>query len=480
MLNQSERMVKTKRRSKFSDLMFTRQFTAFDRQNPESGKSPFHGFYTLVWIGVTIFIAQTSFNNYMAHGNIMGTNEIMATMMHRDLLVLGISDGILYATTGFGWALQVLIHRGWLTWNGAGYIIQSIWELFYISFVVYWTLYREWPWTHTVFFVMHGIIMLMKQHSYAFYNGHLSEAYRARRSLVAQLKKLEDVEPARTPGPMTPAVTSFMTSYLDDKPSGSELIHRKNFHRNHAELKDPQSGIAEITAAIESGHDLDLEQVQLFERIMNWEIDALTEELKGKTTVDSAAYPYNLTFINHYAWVVLPTATYELEYPRSEKINWEYVAEKALGTVGILFIMMLVSQSYIYPKVMQCVAMKEAQLPLWDRLMQFPGIYSDLIFPFMLEYLMAWYVIWECILNLLAELTCFADRGFYADWWNSVSWDQFARDWNRPVHVFLLRHVYHSSISTFKIGKGAATLITFSISAVGTSLQPACPPSCTS
>jgi len=77
----------------------------------------------------------------------------------------------------------------------------------------------------------------------------------------------------------------------------------------------------------------------------------------------------------------------------------------------------------------------------------------------------SWYIIWECILNLLAELTYFADRGFYADWWNSVSWDQFARDWNRPVHNFLLRHVYHSSISTMKVNKNTATLITFFLSA---------------
>jgi sterol O-acyltransferase len=76
-----------------------------------------------------------------------------------------------------------------------------------------------------------------------------------------------------------------------------------------------------------------------------------------------------------------------------------------------------------------------------------------------------WYVIWECILNLLAEVTYFADRGFYADWWNSISWDQFARDWNRPVHNFLLRHVYHSSISSMKVNKYTATLITFFLSA---------------
>ena len=38
-----------RKRSKFSDVVFTRQFTAFDRQNVESAKSPFHGFFTLFW-----------------------------------------------------------------------------------------------------------------------------------------------------------------------------------------------------------------------------------------------------------------------------------------------------------------------------------------------------------------------------------------------------------------------------------------------
>jgi sterol O-acyltransferase len=90
---------------------------------------------------------------------------------------------------------------------------------------------------------------------------------------------------------------------------------------------------------------------------------------------------------------------------------------------------------------------------------------AELILPFMLEYLLTWYLIWETILNILAELTYFADRSFYDTWWNSVSWDQFARDWNRPVHNFLLRHVYHSSISSMKVNKYTATLITFFLSA---------------
>ena len=65
----------------------------------------------------------------------------------------------------------------------------------------------------------------------------------------------------------------------------------------------------------------------------------------------------------------------------------------------------------------------------------------------------------------VVSLACFADRSFYDAWWNCVSWDQFARDWNRPVHNFLLRHVYHSSISAMKVDKHTATLITFFLSA---------------
>jgi len=38
-----------KARQKFRDLVFTRQFTTFDRQNAESADSPFHGFFTLFW-----------------------------------------------------------------------------------------------------------------------------------------------------------------------------------------------------------------------------------------------------------------------------------------------------------------------------------------------------------------------------------------------------------------------------------------------
>ena len=140
--------------------------------------------------------------------------------------------------------------------------------------------------------------------------------------------------------------------------------------------------------AIESGDPLDIDQIQTFERIIKWEIDALTEDLKGKCSMGGNCYPNNLTVFNHYEYIVLPTLVYELEYPRSDKINWYYVAEKTVAVFGVLGIMNLVSQAFIYPVVVKTIEMKDAGMSLQERLKVFPWILSDLIFPFMMEYMM--------------------------------------------------------------------------------------------
>lgn len=69
---------------------------------------------------------RTAAENWRQHANILGTNEIMDMMFHRDLIVLGISDGVMCASTGFGLILQKLIRRGIISWNKQGWIIQSV------------------------------------------------------------------------------------------------------------------------------------------------------------------------------------------------------------------------------------------------------------------------------------------------------------------------------------------------------------------
>lgn len=132
-----------------------------------------------------------------------------------------------------------------------------------------------------------------------------------------------------------------------------------------------------------------MEQLHAFERLIKWEADALTDELKGKATDPTHYYPDNLTFTNHYEYIVLPTVVYELQYPRSDTINGSYVAEKTCALVGIIFVMIMISQAFIYPVVMRTVYMKENGWTTAQRFSEFPWLLSDLIFPFMMEYLVS-------------------------------------------------------------------------------------------
>ncbi|KAI1358374.1 MBOAT family protein [Xylaria arbuscula] len=455
----------TSKNGQFRELLFTRQFSTFDRQNQNAANSPFYGFYVLFWIAVVFWIIKMAADNWRKTGSPLGENEIMKTMFARDVIVLFISDGVMCSLTGVSWVIQRLVLHDILDWNRTGWVIQNIWQSLFIAGVVGWTLIRNWPWTHTVFFVLHGLIMLMKQHSYAFYNGYLSSIYKKRRTLLEELKKLESMQPTESGSTTSPLVSSLSTSHLERRPSAAMYRERRNsITRSQPDVPDD---IESISRAIEDGRPLDLDQVVVFERLIKWEIDALGEELKGTATQQKASHhhPNNLSLANHYEYIFLPTVVYELAYPRSDSINFLYVAEKAAATFGVIFVMIMISQTFIYPVVIRTVAMKEMGYSTAQRFAEFPWLLSDLVFPFMMEYLLAWYLIWETVLNILAELTFFADRSFYDAWWNSVSWDQFARDWNRPVHNFLLRHVYHSSISTMRVNKHTATLITFFLSA---------------
>jgi sterol O-acyltransferase len=115
-----------KRRAKFSDLIFTRQFTAFDRQNPASAASPFHGFFTLFWLGVFMSILKVAGDNWRTYGSAFGKNEILHMMFSREVVALGVTDGIMCGGTVVGLLLQKTIAQGRIRWNGAGWVIQHV------------------------------------------------------------------------------------------------------------------------------------------------------------------------------------------------------------------------------------------------------------------------------------------------------------------------------------------------------------------
>ncbi|KAK0541520.1 Sterol O-acyltransferase 2 (Sterol-ester synthase 2) [Tilletia horrida] len=201
------------------------------------------------------------------------------------------------------------------------------------------------------------------------------------------------------------------------------------------------------------------------EQIAEWaqQIELIREDLMSASSQDDpisagtevpprVSWPANVTYANFWDYLLVPTLVYELEYPRTKEIRPLYVLEKTLATFGTFFVIYVVTEHWIMPYQPQ------PSEPLLKTFLQ-------LALPMMINYLLIFYIMFECICNAFAELTKFADREFYQDWWNATSMDVFSRKWNKPVHSFLLRHVYASSI-TAGIPKQQAMFITFLLSSL--------------
>lgn len=81
--------------------------------------------------------------------------------------------------------------------------------------------------------------------------------------------------------------------------------------------------------------------------------------------------------------------------------------------------------------------------------------------------------IWLCIFywlfhawtNFWGEVTRFADRRFYSDWWNAGNLAEYWRKWNYPIHNWLVRHVYFPLVRR-GCNSELARFLTFTVSAV--------------
>lgn len=136
------------------------------------------------------------------------------------------------------------------------------------------------------------------------------------------------------------------------------------------------------------------------QHVIRNEIISLNDELRGKgLTPNTNTYPHNLNIRDFAAYIPLPSVVYQLQYPRRDHINWFFVAEKTIATFGVLGVMLVISQAYMYPVVVACLDITEKEMPVYQRLQAFPSVFGDLLFPLMLEYLLSWYVIWECVVS---------------------------------------------------------------------------------
>lgn len=226
----------------------------------------------------------------------------------------------------------------------------------------------------------------------------VSELYKKRELLMARLQRLEKQSDHRS---ASTGHTSAMQTGID---SEINRLKRQEQRQPPADLKDIRgtrntNHLLSLAKTIEDGAPLEATQLICLKALLEREIELLSEGLQGQSS-SANRYPRNLTLGNFCDFVTLPTLVYELEYPRTERVDWAYVAEKTAATLGTIVVMIAVSQSWIYPVVMSTLRMKEEGMTVQERLREFPWVLSDLLFPFMMEYLLAFYVIWECVVSV--------------------------------------------------------------------------------
>ncbi|KAI6301287.1 hypothetical protein MCOR07_008680 [Pyricularia oryzae] len=454
-VRREQREILRSRRRLFPPTDFESRLSHLD---PNSDYRDFHGFFNLFWIGLAIMAITTMLRNIKDTGYPMRV-QIWGLFTVK-VWELALIDAAMVLST----YVSLPLHRVFraapagslLTWARGGMAIMSIYEVLWLALWVATPFLLDWTWTAQVFLLLHTMVLLMKMHSYVFYNGHLSETEKRLRALdnpstaskaPAYLYPSENkvASPKRTTAPKffrdnkadetsSPLETSTLSKDVDDRVGGDWHV---------------------------DGEDDDISQLR----------EDLARELTSP--MGNTAYPRNLTFSNYVDYLFCPTLCYELEYPRTEKIDWQSLISKIIAVFGCIFLLTIVSEEFILPVLIESsqrlavpgMSASETILILCETI-------SWLLFPFMVTFLLVFLVIFEYVLGACAEMTRFADRRFFADWWNSTDWMEFSREWNVPVHAFLRRHVYGASRP--HIGKPYATVITFLISAIGHEIVMAC------
>jgi len=162
-----------------------------------------------------------------------------------------------------------------------------------------------------------------------------------------------------------------------------------------------------------------------------------------------------LIFVITSNFCFFPTLIYQTSYPRTDKIRIGYVVRRFSETVLCILYIYAILVRYTAPHMNEMIGDLKSLLMATFKVM-LPGIGISLL---------GFYMILHSWLNAWAELTRFADRHFYSDWWNATSWDVYYRKWNYVVHNFIHRHIF-TELLMLGFSKTVSMWVTFILSAI--------------
>ena len=77
-------------------------------------------------MSVALLLIKIAATNWRNEGSIFGKNEIVQMMVRRDLMLLGLTDGVMCGITIICLPIQILVFKGWINWDKSGWILQNV------------------------------------------------------------------------------------------------------------------------------------------------------------------------------------------------------------------------------------------------------------------------------------------------------------------------------------------------------------------
>lgn len=143
-ISSARRQVRAQQRQRlFPTIEYEARLSHFDSN---SDHRDFRGFFVLFWIGLAIMVITTMLRNIKDTGHPM-RNRIWSLFTEKTWQ-LGLSDLAMSASTGLSLPLHLLFRRsrGWLRWDKGGMAIQSVYQLGWLVFWIWYdkeSLFRE-------------------------------------------------------------------------------------------------------------------------------------------------------------------------------------------------------------------------------------------------------------------------------------------------------------------------------------------------
>ncbi|KAK2463537.1 hypothetical protein APHAL10511_004288 [Amanita phalloides] len=415
-------------------VTFEPRQSTFDINNENSMSNEFRGFFTLFWISIFIFAVQTYIHGIETIGRPLDLK--FATLFSRHAIALAVSDAVLVLSTFLAVPFAIALKRGWIQYYWTGLVMQHIYQTTILFSAIKWTFDRKWPWVQSGFLTLHSLVMIMKMHSYITANGHLQYASQQSALVLKMLKKatlsaggweqaITDASPTRTDSDASLDSNAFLptptlhtpdihgdgnvTITSVDIPTAIALRKRLaaittetngNVKTNVLPAAFSSDGQRNLTGGV-GPHPLvnhPDENISLLAK----ELSELQNDLTSPGP-QYVSWPNNISWKDYAQYLIIPTLVYEMEYPRTDRIRPLYIFEKTVATFGTFALLYTVTERLIIPYT-----------PTFNQ--SFLRSLIDLALPFMISYLLLFYIIFECICNGFAELAFFADRQFYEDW----------------------------------------------------------------